>query len=280
VIDPAIASDVPSDLTEVQTQSLQASSPPSTTATQATSQTDWAAMFHSLQSLIYIIVVAVFIITFCVQPFRIPSGSMEPTLLVGDFLLVNKQRTALGDTGGLLPATAIHRGQIVVFHYPVDPSIHLVKRVVGMPGDHLKMRGGRVYINGTPLEEPYAVYRPSGPDNYRDNFPRLQSADPNIDSHWWIRMRALIDDGELIIPAGDYFVLGDNRNNSEDSRYWGFVPRAAIVGQPFLIYFSLHLPGYDDLSVLAPEALARQRRSMLSEFTDFARWDRVLQVVR
>jgi signal peptidase I len=280
VIDPAIASDVPSDLTEVQTQSLQASSPPSTTATQATSQTDWAAMFHSLQSLIYIIVVAVFIITFCVQPFRIPSGSMEPTLLVGDFLLVNKQGTALGDTGGLLPASAIHRGQIVVFHYPVDPSIHLVKRVVGMPGDHLKMRGGRVYINGTPLEEPYAVYRPSGPDNYRDNFPRLQSADPNIDSHWWIRMRALIDDGELIIPAGDYFVLGDNRNNSEDSRYWGFVPRAAIVGQPFLIYFSLHLPGYDDLSVLAPEALARQRRSMLSAFTEFARWDRVLQVVR
>ncbi len=280
MIDPAIASDVPSDLSEVQTEGLQASSPRSTTATQETSQADWAAMFHSLQSLIYIIVVAVFIITFCVQPFRIPSGSMEPTLLVGDFLLVNKQGTALGDTGGLLPATAIHRGQIVVFHYPVDPSIHLVKRVVGMPGDHLKMRGGRVYINGTPLEEPYAVYRPSGPDNYRDNFPRLQSADPNIDSHWWIRMRALIDDGELIIPAGDYFVLGDNRNNSEDSRYWGFVPRAAIVGQPFLIYFSLHLPGYDDLSVLAPEALARQRRGMLSGFTDFARWDRVLQVVR
>jgi signal peptidase I len=281
VIDPAISSDVPSDLSEVHTQSLQASpAPPPQTTSERPSQTDWAAMLHSFQSLIYIIVVALFILTFSVQPFRIPSGSMEPTLLVGDFLLVNKQATALGDTGGLLPAGAIHRGQIIVFRYPVDPSIHLVKRVVGMPGDHLKMREGRVYINGTPLVEPYAVYRPTGPDNYRDNFPRLQNADPNIDSRWWIRMRTLIDDGELIIPADNYFVLGDNRNNSEDSRYWGFVPRAAIVGQPLVIYFSLHLPGNDDLSVLAPEALARQRRSALSAFADFARWDRVLRIVR
>jgi signal peptidase I len=285
VIDPAISSDAPSDLSEVQAPSLQISSEAKSSSARATvrqrpPQTDWAAMLHSVQSLIYIIVVAVFIITFCVQPFRIPSGSMEPTLLVGDFLLVNKQVTALGDTGGLLPATAIHRGQIIVFHYPIDPSIHLVKRVVGMPGDHLKMREGRVFINGTPMGEPYAVYRPSGPDNYRDNFPRLQSADPNIDSRWWIRMRTLIDDGELIIPENNYFVLGDNRNNSEDSRYWGFVPRASIVGQPFLIYFSLHLPGTDDLSVLAPEALAQQRRGALSGFADFARWSRVFQIVR
>ena len=285
MIDPAISSDAPADLSKVQTQSMpvlpetEHSSVPTVTMQQP-SQTDWAAVLHSFQSLIYIIVVAVFIITFSVQPFRIPSGSMEPTLLVGDFLLVNKQATALGDTGGLLPATAIHRGQIIVFHYPIDPSIHLVKRVVGMPGDHLKMREGRVYINGTPMTEPYTVYRPTGPDNYRDNFPRLQSADPNIDSRWWIRMRTLIDDGELIIPKDNYFVLGDNRNNSEDSRYWGFVPRAAIVGQPFLIYFSLHLPGNDDLSVLTPEALARQRRGGLSAFTDFARWSRVLQIVR
>ena len=284
MIDPAISSDAPYDLSEVQTEGLQAARETKHSAPiaggQRPSQTDWAAMLHSIQSLIYIIVVAVFIITFCVQPFRIPSGSMEPTLLVGDFLLVNKQATALGDTGGLLPASAIHRGQIIVFHYPIDPSIHLVKRVVGMPGDHLKMREGRVYINGTPMVEPYAVYRPTGPDNYRDNFPRLQSADPNIDSRWWIRMRTLIDDGELIIPKDNYFVLGDNRNNSEDSRYWGFVPRAAIVGQPLLIYFSLHLPGNDDLSVLTPEALAQQRRGGLSAFTDFARWSRVLQIVR
>lgn len=236
-------------------------------------------LLHSFQSLIYIIVVAVFIITFCVQPFRIPSGSMEPTLLIGDFLLVNKQDLSSGGSGGLLPTPAIRRGEIIVFHYPVDPSIHLVKRIVGIPGDHLKLRDGHVYINGTALREPYAVYRKSGPDNFRDNFPRLQSADPAIDSRWWIRMRTLIDEGELIIPQDSYFVLGDNRNDSEDSRYWGFVPRAAIVGQPFLIYFSLHQPGTDDSTVLTSEAADREGTGVVGAFTDFARWDRVLQVV-
>jgi len=242
------------------------------------SQRPEAGVLHAIQSLIYLIVIAVFIITFCVQPFRIPSGSMEPTLLVGDFLLVDKQGIATGDAG-LLPSTRIRRGEIIVFHYPVDPSIHLVKRVVGMPGDHLKLRNGRVYINDVLLPESYAVYRPSMPDGYRDNFPRLQNADPNIDSRWWIRMRGLIDDGELIIPADNYFVLGDNRNNSEDSRYWGFVPREAIVGQPLLVYFSVRLPGFDDSDVLPSEAKQRTG-TILDGFSNFARWDRVFRVVR
>ena len=242
------------------------------------SQRPEAGVLHAIQSLIYLIVVAVFIITFCVQPFRIPSGSMEPTLLVGDFLLVDKQGIATGDAG-LLPSTRIRRGEIIVFHFPVDPSIHLVKRVVGMPGDHLKLRNGRVFINDVLLPESYAVYRPSMPDGYRDNFPRLQNADPNIDSRWWIRMRGLIDDGELIIPADNYFVLGDNRNNSEDSRYWGFVPREAIVGQPLLVYFSVRLPGFEDSEVVASEAKQRTG-TILDGFTNFARWDRVFRVVR
>lgn len=242
------------------------------------SQRPEAGVLHAIQSLIYLIVIAVFIITFCVQPFRIPSGSMEPTLLVGDFLLVDKQGISTGDAG-LLPSTRIRRGEIIVFHYPVDPSIHLVKRVVGMPGDHLKLRNGRVYINDVLLPESYAVYRPSMPDGYRDNFPRLQNADPNIDSRWWIRMRGLIDDGELIIPADNYFVLGDNRNNSEDSRYWGFVPREAIVGQPLLVYFSVRLPGFDDSDVLPSEAKQRTG-TILDGFSNFARWDRVFRVVR
>ncbi len=239
---------------------------------------DQAGLLRAIQSLIYIIVVAVFIITFSVQPFRIPSGSMEPTLLIGDFLLVNKQGSSAGESSGLLPSTGIHRGEIIVFHYPVDPSVHLVKRVVGMPGDHLRLREGHVFINGSPLPEPYAMYRPSGPDSFRDNFPRLQSADPNIDSRWWIRMRTLIDEGELIIPADNYFVLGDNRNNSEDSRYWGFVPRSAIVGQPFLIYFSLQ-HGSDDVPTLTPPAAGSQRSKVIDTFADFARWDRTLQIV-
>jgi signal peptidase I len=243
-------------------------------------------MLHSVQSLGYIIVVAIFIITFCAQPFRIPSGSMENTLLIGDFLLVNKQDTTIDDSVGLLPSSTIRRGEIIVFHYPLEPSIHLVKRVVGLPGDHLRLHDGRVYINGTALSEPYAVYRPSGADSFRDNFPRLQSPDPSIDSHWWIRMRSLIDNGELIIPSGSYFVLGDNRNDSEDSRYWGFVPRSAIVGTPFLIYFSLQQHGAESSGTFEPTTSSsvpgrlRIAKGNLDSVVDFARWDRTLRVVK
>ena len=239
----------------------------------------------ALQSLLHLIVIAIFIITFCAQPFRIPSESMESTLLVGDFLLVNKQTSSPEADGSasLLPSAAIHRGDIVVFHDPVDATLHLVKRVIGLPGDHLRLHSGRVFINGHPLSEPYAVYRASPPDNFRDNFPRFQSADPEIDSHWWIRMRSLIDNGELIIPTGNYFVMGDNRNDSEDSRYWGFVPREAIVGKPLLIYFSLQQHDTDDASTLTQEAIAdqrRQRSSKIDSLVDFARWGRTFQVVR
>jgi signal peptidase I len=239
----------------------------------------------ALQSLLNLIVIAIFIITFCAQPFRIPSESMESTLLVGDFLLVNKQVASPNADGsaGLLPSTLIHRGDIIVFHDPVDSTLHLVKRVIGLPGDHLRLHGGHVFINGQPLSEPYAVYRPSPPDNFRDNFPRLESADPEIDSHWWIRMRSLIDNGDLIIPTGNYFVMGDNRNDSEDSRYWGFVPREAIVGEPLLIYFSLQQHDTDDSATLTQEAVADQRRqhsSKIDSLVDFARWGRTFQIVR
>ena len=240
----------------------------------------------AMQSLLNLIVIAVFIITFCAQPFRIPSESMESTLLVGDFLLVNKQVAAPNEDGSAdpLPSSAIHRGDIIVFHDPVDSSLHLVKRVIGLPGDHLRLHSGHVFINGRSLTEPYAVYRPSPPDNFRDNFPRLQSADPEIDSRWWIRMRSLIENGELIIPTGNYFVMGDNRNDSEDSRYWGFVPREAIVGEPLLIYFSLQQHDTSDASTLTQEALAenqrRQHPGKIDSLVDFARWGRTFQVVR
>ena len=206
-----------------------------------------------------IIVFAVFIVTFIVQPFRIPSGSMEPTLKVGDFLLVDKQ--SYGPAGELdrllLPPARVSRGDLVVFHYPVNPGLHLVKRVVGMPGDRIRMRGGLVLVNGRVLEEPYAFYSPSRPNGFRDDFPSLLEADPNVDLRWWIRLRGSMKDGEVTVPENQYFVLGDNRNDSEDSRYWGFVPRSAIVGRPLLVYFTL--PAEEDLQ---GSALGRVRAAV------------------
>ncbi len=216
------------------------------------------SLLQAFQSQIILIVVALFILTFVVQPFRIPSASMEPTLLVGDFLLVNKQVS----NRRLLPqasASRIQRGDLIVFHYPVNPAKDLVKRVVGLPGEQLRMHEGHVYIDNHALDEPYAAYRTAAADSYRDDFPRVDRADPGVDSRWWIQMHTLVSRGELTIPADNYFVLGDNRNDSEDSRYWGLVPRAAIVGKPFLVYFSLNEP--------------------TSSLTNLARWNRALRIV-
>ncbi|WP_263383040.1 signal peptidase I [Granulicella arctica] len=236
----------------------------------------------AVQSVLYLIVIAIFIIAFSAQPFQIPSGSMEPTLLVGDFLLVNKQLVPT-EAHDPLPPTSIHRGDIVVFHYPVEPSLHLVKRVIGLPGDRVRLREGHVYINDQRLDEPYAVYRAAGPDSFRDNFPRMETAEPGIDANWWIEMRHRIDHDNLVVPPNKYFVLGDNRNNSEDSRYWGFVPRSAIVGKPFLIYFSLRRIERNDPSAApqlkAPLRSSRIRQSFLGHLVDLARWDRTLRVI-
>jgi len=196
-----------------------------------------------LKSVAEIIIVAMFLVTFVVQPFRIPSGSMEPTLKVGDFFLADKQSYA--PSGGLdplvLPPARVGRGDLVVFHYPVDARLHLVKRVIGLPGDRIRMRGGRVLVNGQMLSEPYAFYSAGRSNGFRDEFPSMLEADPNVDLRWWIEMRRSIRDEDVIVPPNEYFVLGDNRNDSEDSRYWGFVPRSAIVGRPLLVYFTLPL---------------------------------------
>jgi signal peptidase I len=239
-------------------------------------------LLQACQSLLNIIIVALFIITFTVQPFRIPSASMEPTLLVGDFLLVNKQVGPEVRPRIFPPTSEIHRGDLVVFHYPVDSSLHLVKRVVGLPGDHLRLRDGHLYIDGQAIREPYAMFRPSAPDSYRDDFPRMVSADPGVDSRWWIEMHSLVSQGELTVPADKYFVLGDNRNDSEDSRYWGFVPRDAIVGKPFLVYFSLNdsgtAAGQPSAAALAGGDVAH-RDGPADSLVNFARWDRALHIV-
>ncbi len=230
----------------------------------------------ALQSLIYVLVISMFAMTFTLQPIRIPSGSMEPTLLVGDFLLMNKESVA--KTGGWSPMApgSIERGDVIVFHDPVDdPSVHLVKRVVGLPGEKLHMRNGVVYVNGVALKEPYAVHRRAPEDAFRDDFPSLNQMDSEVNSNWWIRLRGLVHEGDITVPAASYFVMGDNRNNSVDSRYWGFVPRDYIVGKPLMIYFSFRQPGSDEgeEAGLFPGAAAQGR-------WDWWRWGRMFRVVK
>jgi signal peptidase I len=231
-------------------------------------------LLPSLQSMLVLAVVALFFITFTFQPFRIPSASMEPTLLVGDFLLVDKQITP---DPAILPPSALHRGDVIVFHDPVDRTQHLVKRIVAVPGDRLRLRAGRVILNGEPIEEPYAVYRGSGRNQYRDNFPNAATPDSDVDANWWIHLRDLVNHGDLVIPPENYFVLGDNRNDSLDSRFWGFVPRSAIVGRPFLIYLSLRIRDNDPASESSPgfSTAAPATPSLLH----FARWSRTLTVI-
>jgi len=196
-----------------------------------------------LRSLLEVLVIAIFIVTFVVQPFRIPSASMEPSLFVGDFGLADKQSfVAEGPLGRLLPPSRIERGDLVVFHYPVDPHRFLVKRMVGLPGDRIRLRAGHVWVNGWPISEPYAFYSASPPNAFRDEFPTVRQTRPALRSPWSWQLQQATRGDELIVPPDQYFVLGDNRNDSEDSRFWGFVPRSAIVGRPLLVYFSLHRP--------------------------------------
>jgi signal peptidase I len=242
---------------------------------------------EALASLLRTVVVALFLLTFVVQPFLIPSESMEHTLLVGDFLLVNKQVFApVGATGGLsrllMPYRQIERGDIVVFHYPPDTRRFLVKRVVGLPGDRLRIQDGRVTVNGVILDEPYAVFEPAAPNPFRDEFPAKIYTDPEVDPVWWKQMQSLTRDGELTVPQGEYFVLGDNRNHSKDSRFWGFVPRAEIVARPMVIYFSLTRPSSTDVQQAALQAADDRLghdRELSARLALFARWKRIFHVV-
>ncbi len=201
----------------------------------------------TISALLAVLVVGLFLLTFVLQTYRIPSGSMEPTLQIGDFVLVTKTALPQNRGGslwgrwerGILPDVSVHRGDLLVFHFPPDPSRELVKRVVALPGERVRLHEGRLFVNGHPLEEPYALFTRSQPDIFRDEFPNLREVDPDVDPRWWRALRRLGATGEVAVPPQEYFVLGDNRNNSEDSRYWGFVPQEMVVGRPLLVYFSL-----------------------------------------
>jgi signal peptidase I len=201
------------------------------------------ALADFAESLLVTLLLAVFGTTFIVQAFKIPSQSMEPTLLVGDHLLVNK--FVFGGSGSwyekLLPYRQVRRGDIIVFKFPYDDHPYYVKRVIGLPGDRIRIADQQVYINGDPLAEPYVVHDASADDPFGDNFPPagIHFAEYSVRPEWAAQIADCVQRGELIVPADDYFVMGDNRDRSWDGRYWGFVGRDAIMGRPMLIYWSV-----------------------------------------
>ncbi|HEY6350382.1 MAG TPA: signal peptidase I [Candidatus Angelobacter sp.] len=232
-----------------------------------------------IQSLLSIIVIVLFVITFIVQAFQIPSESMEKTLLVGDYLLVDKVHFGQGGvTGWLMPYSELKRGDIVVFHYPVDPSQHFVKRVIGLPGDHILLRDKTVFVNDEAIPERYAIHVPGDRNLYRDNFPSGIDLTGQVDTKWRTELGQRLQDGELVVPADEYFVMGDNRDHSLDSRYWGLVPRANIVGRPLLIYLSLR--ERQDTAGDGDNGKLVHSGRLLAHLWQFARWDRMFHLVR
>jgi signal peptidase I len=235
-----------------------------------------------VESLLVTIVLALFGTTFIVQAFKIPSQSMEPTLLVGDHLLVNKfifeGRGAWYDR--LLPYREIRRGDIIVFKFPYGDHPHYVKRVIGLPGDRIKIVNQRVYVNDVPLNEPYVVHDPNGLDPFGEHFPPgdRDFLYGSLQAEWADEIPKHIRDGELVVPPRHYFAMGDNRDHSWDSRYWGFVDRDAIMGRPVIVYWSVvaRSDDYDDRGLFGTlQSIAR----MLIHLPSRTRWDRMFHEV-
>ncbi len=177
------------------------------------------------ESLVIAVVLALFVRTWVFQAFKIPTGSMENNLLIGDHLIVNKMQFAPTMTGAerlLMPRSDIRRGDIIVFKFPQDPDRDFIKRVIGLPGDRLELHRKKVYVNGAPIDEPYVHFIE----------PPSTGGPPRTDD---VREEY----GPINVPAHQYFMMGDNRDNSEDSRYWGFMPESYVKGQALFIYFSL-----------------------------------------
>jgi len=239
---------------------------------------DWSS---SAQSLLTTIIIAVFVITFIVQAFQIPSESMENTLLIGDYLLVDKVRYGgNGFWAEIMPYRHVRRGDIIVFHYPINPSEHFVKRVVGVPGDRIRLVNREVYVNGVPQRESYVRYTSTIHDTFRDEFPRVNLVVPELEGAWWEQMKKLVEDNQLIVPEGNYFVLGDNRDESKDSRYWGFVPVENIVGRPLIIYWSIQNPDSDVPFQPAVNDRLSRFAYAVTHFFRITRWNRAFRIVQ
>ena len=222
-----------------------------------------------------------FVITFGLQAFAIPSGSMENTLLVGDHVFVGRISVAPNTSWmPLIPYHRISRGDIIVFYKPGVPDLHLVKRVVGVPGDRLHLEGGVLYVNGVRQNEPYVIHSLGNYDPYRDDFP---SAAPGpydqLTPPWRAALPQQIQGGDLVVPANSYFAMGDNRDNSLDSRYWGFVPRENIIGSPLFIYWSFKTAPDEYLKQSVAERVSDTAHEIV-HFVDGTRWNRMLHRVK
>ncbi len=247
--DKPLATESPLPLEEVKAEPV-AEIAPQAAGESAEPRANQTTISEYLESLLVTVILALFGTSFVVQAFKIPSQSMERTLLVGDHLLVNK--FIFGGRGQwydkFLPYRQLQRGDIIVFKYPFQDHPHFVKRVIGLPGDHLKIVDQQVYINGKPLNEPYVMHDPaSGYDPLNYSFPPVGSqiyVSP-VQPEWAHEIRKYIQGDELVVPPDRYFAMGDNRDHSLDSRYWGFVDRDAIMGRPFLIYWSVDASSTD-----------------------------------
>jgi signal peptidase I len=223
------------------------------------------------------VILLLFGTTTLVQAFVIPTGSMEDTLLIGDHLLVDKLSYAPADplAAHLLPYRQPKHGDIIVFRYPVDIRQTFVKRVIGVAGDRIRLVNKQVYRNGEKLYEPYTFYKTEYIDPYRDDFPAMPNAQVLP------RGMDMLDhntvSGEVVVPPNCYFAMGDNRDSSLDSRYWGFVPRENIVGKPLIIYWS-----YDASTeaLTGPTISIDHFVDIFEHFFSKTRWRRTFKLVR
>jgi signal peptidase I len=248
--------------------------------------------FEAAASICSVLVVGLFILTFLAQNFVIPSGSMEKTLLIGDHLVVD--RITLAPVAKWMPL--VHQrepqhGDIIVFIKPVPDMdadgrpqyLYLVKRLIGVPGDHIHLRDGVVYINGVAQAQPKEGNQmPANPGEkvFLDEFPAIPPAmDPSSTEEWAVDAPGYIAGGDLIVPPGKYFMMGDNRHNSLDSRYWGFVPRENIVGRPLFNYWSFK-SDEDQLEQTGLGASVSWMAHVALHFFSDTRWSRSFHVVR
>ena len=249
---------------------------------------DSTTISEYMESLLVTVLLALFGTSFIVQAFKIPSASMEGTLLIGDHLLVNK--FIFGGSGAwyekLLPYRPLEHGDIIVFKYPYADHQHFVKRVIGLPGDRLKLVDQKMYVNGKLLSEPYVVHDPlantNNYDPFIDSFPphrdQMISRQVVDESGWAKTLRNYVQGDELIVPPGKIFAMGDNRDHSSDSRYWGFVDRSAIMGRPFLIYWSVDATSSDYSQTTFIQRLAGVFDT-LAHLPARTRWSRMLHTV-